>query len=174
MHIMIDLETMGNTPDAPIVSIGACRFDENGVGGDTFYRQISLQSSVDAGATMDPPTVIWWMKQEVEARAAIFEGEDVDEWEALCDFNQWLGSEEEISGMWGNGADFDNVILAQAYRRYGQDVPWPFWLSRCYRTVKSFSTVEMDREGTHHNALDDAISQAKHLIAIWAAQHVAT
>lgn len=167
MHVMLDLETMGNTPDAPIVSIGACRFDENGVGEDTFYRQITLQSSVDSGAKMDPSTVIWWMKQEAEAQAAITDGGGVDEWEALCDFNHWLKSEDEISGMWGNGAAFDNVILAQAYRRYGQDTPWPFWLDRCYRTIKNFSAIQMDREGTHHNALDDAISQAKHLIAIW-------
>ena len=26
MHVMIDLETMGRDPDAPIVAIGACRF----------------------------------------------------------------------------------------------------------------------------------------------------
>lgn len=173
MHVMIDLETMGNKPDAPIVSIGACRFDENGVGEDTFYRQITLQSSVDAGATMDPDTVIWWMRQDADARAAIFDAGGVDEWIALCDFDNWMQAESEISGVWGNGAAFDNVILAQAYRRHGEQVPWQFYQDRCYRTFKNFSDVQMVREGTHHNALDDAISQAKHLIAIWAAQHVA-
>jgi hypothetical protein len=29
-----------------------------------------------------------------------------------------------------------------------------------------FPNVPMERSGTHHNALDDAISQAKHLIEI--------
>ena len=168
MHVMIDLETLGKTPDAAIVSIGACRFDQNGVGEDTFYRQISLQSTVDGGAKIDPSTVIWWMQQSDDARQAIISGRD-DEFEALCDFRGWIKA-EKISGVWGNGAAFDNVILSQAYLRYGQEAPWPFWLDRCYRTMKAGSRVRLVREGTHHNALDDAITQAKHLIEIWA-QH---
>lgn len=165
MHVMIDLETMGNTPDAPIVAIGACRFDAIHISGDCFYRKISLESAVESGAKMDASTVIWWMQQSEDARKEITSGKE-DLWTALCDFTAWI-QDGDISGVWGNGAAFDNVILAQTYRRFGQPAPWPFWLDRCYRTVKSMSDVEMDRVGTHHNALDDALSQAKHLMAIW-------
>jgi len=69
MHIMIDLETMGTRPDAPIIAIGAVSFD---VDTDwvwrTFYVNIDLQSAVSAGAKIDPSTVMWWMKQSDEAR----------------------------------------------------------------------------------------------------------
>ena len=91
MHIMIDLETMGTRPTAPIVSIG----------------------------------------------------------------------------VWGNGASFDNVILSESYYRAAILRPWPFWKDRCYRTIKTiYPDVELVRSGTHHNALDDARTQAEHLIAI--------
>jgi len=169
MHVMIDLETMGTAPNAPIVAIGACRFDANGVSEDKFYRQVSLQSSVDGGATIEAGAVICWLKESKKARAAILEAEGEDEWPALCDFTAWLKA-DELSGLWGNGAAFDNAILSQTYRRYGQEAPWRFSLDRCYRTVKNFSPIEMDRSGTHHHALDDAVSQAKHLVAIWAAE----
>ena len=165
MHVMLDLETMGVGPNAPIVAIGACRFDETGLYGETFYETVSLESAVASGAEMDPDTVLWWMQQSEDAYSEIVEA-DGDAWEVLCNFTEWLKS-EKIDGLWGNGASFDNVILAQTYRRFRQPTPWPFWLDRCYRTEKSFSTVEMVREGIHHNALDDAISQAKHLIEIW-------
>jgi hypothetical protein len=46
---MIDLETMGNKPNAPIVSIGAVFFEPStGELGDEFYRVVSLKSSMDA------------------------------------------------------------------------------------------------------------------------------
>ena len=48
-HLMIDLETMGNKPNAPIVSIGAVFFEPStGELGDEFYRVVSLKSSMDA------------------------------------------------------------------------------------------------------------------------------
>lgn len=167
---MIDLETMGNTPDAPIVAIGACRFDALHVSDDTFYRKVSLQSAVESGAKIDSSTVIWWMQQNDAARREVISGDD-DLWSVLCEFTAWIKS-GDISGVWGNGAAFDNVILAQTYRRFGQEAPWPFWLDRCYRTIKSLSDVPLVREGTHHNALDDALSQASHLRTIWASQAV--
>ena len=67
--------------------------------------------------------------------------------------------------MWGNGATFDNVILANAYRGAGLPVPWKFWNDKCYRTIKGFfPQIKLQRIGTHHNAQDDAESQAWHLI----------
>lgn len=67
--------------------------------------------------------------------------------------------------VWGNGASFDNVILRGAYARNSTPAPWAWWNDRCYRTIKALHReVPMERLGTHHNALDDAISQALHLI----------
>lgn len=42
-HLMIDLETMGSGPYAPIISIGAVFFDPNtGAIGDDFQVNVSL------------------------------------------------------------------------------------------------------------------------------------
>lgn len=163
MHIMIDLETMGTRPNAPIIAIGAVVFNGAGIGGD-FYMNVDLKSDVDSGAVIDPSTVLWWMQQSDEARASLLQG-GVPIEHALVEFSAFLP--ETISGVWGNGATFDNVLIREAYGRANMRAPWPFWLDKCYRTVKgAFPSVELKRSGTHHNALDDARSQAEHLIAI--------
>jgi|LauGreDrversion4_2_1035121.scaffolds.fasta_scaffold15966_1 hypothetical protein len=176
MHIMIDLETMGTRPDAPIIAIGAVSFD---VDTDwvwrTFYVNIDLQSAVSAGAKIDPSTVMWWMKQSDEARAALTASKPVGITTALDQFDEWVavvsGGKDAVDlmvdGVWGNGVSFDNTLLSETYKRLGRTPPWPFWKDRCYRTVKSmFQNVPMERSGTHHNALDDARTQAQHLIEI--------
>jgi exodeoxyribonuclease VIII len=79
-------------------------------------------------------------------------------------FADWLPKNVLV---WGNGASFDNAILAQCYRAVGMDFPWKFWNDRCYRTLKNLVLdVPFERTGTHHNALDDARSQAIHASAI--------
>ncbi len=167
MDIMLDLETMGNGPNAAIVAIGAVCFDiEKEELGATFYETIDLQSSVAGGGIMDPSTVIWWLKQSEAARLDIIAGREPIE-SALELFASWIGKNLDADrvNMWGNGAAFDNVILASAYRRHNMLQPWDFRNDRCYRTIKSLNPChKMQRTGTHHNALDDAISQAKHLI----------
>lgn len=171
LDIMLDLETMGNGPDAAIVAIGAVAFAvdslEINVQGYSFYRVVNLGSSVENGGVIDPDTVMWWMKQGDQARAGLAApGSHIHH--TLFDFRSWvINTTGESVRMWGNGAAFDNVILASAYRRAGLAMPWKFWNDRCYRTVKAlYPHISMERAGTHHNALDDAISQARHLQAI--------
>lgn len=163
-QVMIDLETMGTQSNAPIISIGAVEFDRTGIISE-FYSVIDLKSAVDGGAVMDPRTVIWWMEQSDEARAALTgSGEPIER--VLDRFAVWM-ARFEAEGVWGNGAAFDNVILAEAYKRLDMEQPWPFWRDRCYRTLKSmYPDVTIMRAGTHHNALDDAKTQANHLIEI--------
>ena len=164
MHIMIDLETMGTRPNAPIVSIGAVTFNGAGIGGE-FYRNVSLKTSVAGGGIIDPDTLMWWMGQGDEARAALTDGGSGGLTYALDDLAKWMPI--GVKGVWGNGASFDNVILSETYIRAGMQCPWPFWKDKCYRTVKGmYPDVALERSGTHHNALDDARTQAEHLIAI--------
>jgi len=172
MHIMIDLETMGTRPNAPIISIGAVAFNADGVD-HAFYLNVSLKSAVESGAVIDPDTVMWWLRQDKAAQAAFEEGQDeaVSLEQALRDFAEFcLGYGENLHGVWGNGASFDNVLMHETGKRCG--VPtWPFWKDRCYRTAKSmFPDITLERRGhrveVHHNALDDAMYQALHLIEI--------
>lgn len=170
MHIMIDIETMGTRPTAPIISIGAVAFDAEGIH-KKFYRKVSLESAVAGGGIIEPGTVLWWLTQSNEARAALTNDIDEPLGTVLGAFALWIadlpGGPSDARGVWGNGAAFDNVLLAEAYKRLDMQTPWPFWKDRCYRTVKNmFPAVELVRNGTHHHALADAETQALHLIEI--------
>ncbi|HBP9777770.1 TPA: 3'-5' exoribonuclease, partial [Escherichia coli] len=68
IHLMIDLETMGKNPDAPIISIGAIFFDpQTGEMGPEFSKTIDLET---AGGVIDRDTIKWWLKQSREAQSA--------------------------------------------------------------------------------------------------------
>lgn len=175
MDVMLDLETMGNGPNAAIVAIGAVEFDPATRSlGRHFYRGVSLETAVRGGGEIDASTVMWWLRQSDEARKGIC-GEGQPLQQTLVEFATWLATLAEDVKVWGNGAAFDNVILASAYRRADLTVPWPYWNDRCYRTMKAMRPdVKMERTGTHHNALNDAESQALHLMAILTANAIVT
>ncbi len=161
---MLDIETMGTAPGSAIVSIGAVRFDETGIL-DTFYRRISLQSCLEHGLGMDAETVLWWMQENAEPRMELVRGDQVQLHAALCDLYAFVGP--DAYEIWGNGSDFDNALLQEAYRRCKLRLPWNYKANRCYRTVKNlFPKVKAPTSGVKHNAISDAINQALHLIEI--------
>lgn len=165
-HIMLDLETMGNGNRAAIIAIGAVSFNSSGVN-QRFYQRVRLDMSIDAGMEMDASTVLWWLQQSDAARSEFKDNHDASSLcDALDDFSRWYVAVGGVE-VWGNGAAFDNTILSSAYRLTGIEQPWKFWNDRCYRTLKAmYPQVKMARSGTHHNAVDDAHSQADHLIQI--------
>lgn len=168
--VMLDLETMSSKPDAAIVAIGAVEFDtETREVGARFYLPVQLASSVRCGGAMEPDTVLWWLQQEEAARRELWKEDRADLATALQQFTAWM-TERAPAGevrVWGNGAAFDNVVLRSAYERMHLAAPWRFWNDRCYRTMKAQRPeVKLERVGVHHNAADDAESQARHLLAM--------
>lgn len=162
-HVMVDLETLGTSPGSVIIAIGAARFNAHGVL-DTFYRRISAEDCVRCGLTMDTSTIEWWMQQSDEARA-VFKQPGLPLQDALIHFNTWYPTD---APLWGNGAAFDNALLDAAYRVTSVKKPWPYWGDMCYRTIKA-QNKHIKAEpfaGVKHNALDDAVHQANHLIKI--------
>lgn len=169
-NIMLDLETMGNTDNSAIIAIGAVAFDPatRAISPQDFYVTVDLEDAVRHGGVIDPSTVMWWMKQSDEARSK-FSIPGVQLEFALANFSLWLTSHcsPDAAIVWGNGAAFDNVILKNAYQSIGIAAPWKFWNDRCYRTIKALNPeVKMNRSGVHHCAVDDARSQAMHLMDI--------
>jgi len=167
-HVMVDLETLGTVPGCCILSIGACAFDPDTgeVSDDTFYTAIDTDSQAAHGMTQSPSTLAWWAKQSEEARRVFTDPDRQELPQALVAFNAWLAKFPNVL-VYGNGADFDNPILAAAYDVAGVPQGWKPYNGRCYRTLKALApSLKLVREGTHHNALGDAISQAKHLCAI--------
>lgn len=174
VNVMLDLETMDSAPSAAIVAIGAVVFTDDGLG-ETFYTNVDLASSMLYGGTVSGDTVMWWLRQSQEARDALGKTGDVYQRPVALDvvllrFAGWLGKVSTHPNdirMWGNGATFNNVVLSEAYRRLDTMTrrPWSYRNDRCYRTIAALCPdVPFERVGTSHNALDDAKSQALHLI----------
>lgn len=171
-NIMLDLETMGVSNAAPIMSIGACFFElETGEIGETFHEEVSLET---AGGRIDPSTVIWWMKQSDEARSKFYKNEHAKNLQNVLLEFQGFVNDERFAKVWGNGVSFDNVILKNTYETWGLSVPWRHYNERDVRTMvdlgKSigFNPKEsMPFEGVRHDALADAIHQAKYVSAIY-------
>lgn len=159
-NTMVDLETLGRRAGCSILSIGATYFDEAGVEGE-FYAVVSQESCEKAGLHTDPETLAWWEEQSPEAREVLEISKNSGM--LLADALDLFGVFMKGTKVWGNGSDFDNAILYACYAAVGKEVPWKFWDSRCYRTLKGlFPSVKLVRQGTYHNALSDAISQATH------------
>lgn len=167
-QIMLDLETLGTKPGCVILSIGACKFDlETGTVGDNFHVRVDAESCEAYGLKVDAGTALWWMAPEREAaRANLLSHQSVDLASALWGFHTWVGADS--MPIWGNGASFDNVVLRAAYEAARMPVPWMYYHDRCYRTMKAHfgHRATLTRIGEHHNALDDARTQAVHLINI--------
>ena len=170
--IMIDLETLATTADAVILSIGAVRFDlDAGLVFDepeaVFYRAISIDSQ--HARTISGDTLAWWMMQSEQART-VFVEPNCSIFNALMDLREWIDPQPGTEPyVWSNGADFDLPMLVHAYQQESIKLPWPPYAGRCYRTCKNLPgarAAKVERQGLHHNALDDAIFQARHLCAI--------
>lgn len=174
---MVDLETLGNTPGCVVLSIGAVQFFPEGgnyaIAPEGFYEVLNTADCKDRYLAEDPDTVAWWERQSEEAQRVRHLAADpktsVPLALALEKFNNYIGA---IGGkrsvcIWGNGADFDNAILAVAYKMAGIAPAWEFWNNRCYRTLKNIAPgPKLERVGTYHNALDDARSQALHAVEL--------
>ncbi len=170
-HFVIDLETLGKGPNAPIVAIGAVCIMHGLLAGE-FYARVSLESSMALGRQVDASTIIWWLQQERPARAEIFDDGTMAPFTlpaALGALSEWMAYPWNDAGnarVWGNGSSFDNVILRESYQACGLDLPWQFRFDRDLRTILELYPDAKDvgpLQGTKHHALHDASHEAKQL-----------
>ena len=164
IHVMVDIETLGTDSDASILSIGACQFTmEHGIG-DTF--EVNLKPD---GRVIDPKTVRWWLQQSKEAQNKLFVPEPIDQKDARREFLNFVRS-TGAKNMWANGASFDLCILSDWY---GGHPPWRYSEERCMRSFRwlgfqlGVNYSDFFKGGVQHGALDDAIRQAKYVIAVY-------
>lgn len=168
VNVMVDMETLGTVADAVILSIGAVKFNAKKINDAGFYSIVSVESNLSLKRRVQEDTLAWWMKQS-EAARVLFQGPGCTVEAALEDLADWIGNDDPI--VWSNGASFDIPMLEHAYTQTRLDVPWKFWNTRCYRTMKSLPFAKQVPAPTPtiaHHALHDAVAQARHLQAIWA------
>jgi exodeoxyribonuclease VIII len=164
-HYVLDLETMGKGPRAAIAAIGCVRI-EQGVITESLYRRVCLESSLQVGLVMDASTVKWWLKQDAAARAEVDGSQpSVLLPVALAALEEFITEDKAL--VWGNGSSFDNVIVRSALDACGIGNLWHFWNDRDLRTLLALypEAKQVPFEGTKHHALDDALHEAKQLLA---------
>lgn len=170
-NIMVDLETFSIKPNAMIISIGAVRFDidQPALSDDTdlFYTNIDIDSYENPhGYHIDTGTIKWWMGQSQDARNHIIDKNVHDARTVFEEFGQWI-SQGGVPYIWGNGANFDNVLLRNAFEVEGIPAPWKYYNDRCYRTLAALNrNIPKIKPKIAHHALSDAIAQTEHLLNI--------
>jgi DNA polymerase III epsilon subunit-like protein len=170
-NIMIDLETMSTEPNAAILSIGAVVMDfESKELREEFYTNVTLSSCIHMGMHRSESTKDWWAKDENKAARDALTKDAAPIDKAIDMFLAWcarLSVQQNDIVPWSNGAAFDLPIIEHAIKACNKIVPWPFYHQSCFRTMKRlFHSIRVPRTGIKHNALDDAKTQARHLLAI--------
>ncbi|MDH2296063.1 3'-5' exoribonuclease [Cobetia sp. 1AS1] len=167
LPVSIDLETLSVRQDARITTIGAAARVNGEL--ETFVCYLDAKTS-QRDRHIDPNTLTWWRKQgelydQMMARCA----DGVSMRDGLLAFQSWyiqLGDKDARLTPWGNGSSFDVAMLEHAFRSHGMQPPWAFWMARDLRTLKALAEdlgvyTKVEREGTHHDARDDAIHQLR-------------
>jgi DNA polymerase III epsilon subunit-like protein len=158
--VMLDLETLGTRHDAMIIQIGACYFDRNtGEIGDIFAVNINPGKFGDR-FSVDYETIKWWFEQSDDARKLVMKGPSGIGW-ALTELDSFL---QEDVYLWSH-ATFDVPILLNAFKAMELPFKVPFRNMRDIRTLMDLANhrSSLERTGTHHNAIDDAMFQAKYV-----------
>lgn len=168
-NVMIDIETLGTRSTSVILSLAAVEFDATCVRG-IFHKRIDIDSCLRQGLSVDGRTIQWWMDQSDDARQLFQQaGEPLHEvLQDFCGARDW-----RHTAVWCNGASFDFPILENALHACGLQVPWAYYNTRDYRTLKNlvpkdvYSVLKVEPV-VKHDALEDAIAQAKTLQALLA------
>lgn len=177
-HYALDLETLGKGPTATIIGIGAVPFDiDTGVvypDEDSFYTAVDPSTCMKFGLLPDGDTIMWWLRQSDEARLAVQDGTGIQQaCIALAEFMAPEDYDGNVS-VWGNGAAFDNVILASAFRETGIAQPWTYKHDMCGRTLRALRDLvgvdltygAPESDAVAHHALHDARWLAGQVVTI--------
>jgi hypothetical protein len=192
--IMLDIETLGTGTNAAIIQIGAVAFYADGPNPALFTNSPELlladrqgfRVNVDLGKSRHPgvinaSTVEWWLGQSDEARASVTKAEGRVELgtalQMFASWVEWVGNGRSNVRLWSNGPTFDEMIVRQAFERYGLDLndTISFRGSRCCRTMfevarglgwnpKEAARMAPD-DIVKHDGLSDAVFQARSVVA---------
>lgn len=160
---MIDLETLGTSYDAVVLTIGAAKFNPFNTSEpvEKLYLKLDTSDQVEKGRVIDKGTLKWWGTQSEEVRNDTFSEHDrVSVEDALDVLTEWFG---DVSKIWCQGPSFDFPILQNLYRSYDREQPWKFWTERDARTVTGLvpEDIKSKIDFKAHSAIEDVVAQCK-------------
>lgn len=185
-HVMVDLETLGTTSSAPIISIGALFFNPRTGAYDSsnaFKQAVNPQTCINAGADPAVDAFTFWMSQPKEAQDHYNSLKKRPIKEVMNDFRKWLRwnpiteskVEQHDHKLWlWSAATFDGVILNNTYKYLGSEVPWQRRNLVDLRTYRIMAlalgiediTVDMPDSHIIHDPVEDCIRQVRQVIKI--------
>jgi len=163
--VMIDLETMGKTFNAPILQFGGIYFDRHtGELKDQLQININLEGSMSLGFTPDASTIKWWMGQSDEARKSILKDPEYNCYNAIHKINDFL---KNVKNIWSH-ATFDYVILMNHLNKIRLKPSFHYRSARDIRTLINLAGYSHDKKnknkGTKHTSIDDCKFQIEYCV----------
>jgi hypothetical protein len=166
MDIMLDIETIGTSPRAVILSVAMVEFQIQAdghveIGAEKLWVP-DLRRQLALGREVDPKTMKFWLDADDSARL---------HWThptSICSFEEMLQGITDFwrlaprEGLWANGIIFDVGILEDAYKQVGSVQPWPYNAPRDARTI--YRVLEQKRslptqDFVLHDPVADCIAQ---------------
>ena len=179
-HMMFDVEALGKPETGTLLQVGAVLFDRDAplaqfdsIGRERQFLSTIKLESVNL-AQIDPPSLRWWLTQTDDAaRASVFIEDGVEETELLAQFHTFLvKSDPEL--LISSQPSYDIGHLYALYARSGRAVPWIHRIEHGTRELQQLALQAgclppATDNPVLHNALHDAIAQAKDYTRTWQA-----
>lgn len=173
--LMLDLETLGQSPGNIIFEIAAVQFDlTTGLIGNKITISINKNDSLLNGFTEDIDTINWWKQQSVEAQEQLNiktnNGDTV--LNSLLKFTLFIKENfnNKDFNIFGRGPSFDCSLLKIYYEKMKLELPWNFRRELCVRTYE-FLRPEIKKSitpvGTEaHTGIQDCLNQIAYVTKI--------
>jgi len=167
-YAMIDIETTDTSARSCILSVGIVFFDEEQIT-KQLYILPELQPQIDAGRRFSVGTLNCWMTQSSEAKKDVFSQE------GRVSIPYAIGQLRELDRadiILSHDMDLDLAAIVDFYNQFAENNTVPLFhyrKKRCFRTIGRLydPRCKYQSERTvYHNALDDALVQAKHFMKL--------
>lgn len=157
-HVMLDLETLGDSKNSAFLSLAAVPFDKDRIG-DPFMMNVQLKSTLSFGLEITSSTIEWWLSQDPTTMRKMFINPK-PLYYVLKFFEEWW-NKGGFMHPWGNGAAFDISLIVNAYEKTKLPVPWKMWNERCFRTVLGMFPEHRIKPpaGVAHDPVEDCKAQ---------------
>lgn len=186
LNIMVDIETIGHGPTAPVLAVGLVPFQIHpelcivAPRSEWVEVRCTLRANVAAGRVADPATVEWWLAQSKAAQEALLREPRHDHLGgfalAIAEAVRTTNPRSDDVFVWAKPPQYDLVALRGLMEQCSVDVPWHHRNEQDLRTLARAAKAAMasGRDGwqevfevtceLEHSAVADAAEQAEQVV----------